>query len=177
SGHLGCFEMGAAYAAYAGQAVSAIARYAKTSAITDRMNAIRESAGYKILLYDARGFRAMKNLRANELVFILVDQDEGAKGVFVDFFGQPASTVSGPAILAARTGATLLTAWVVREKDGRFRLICEPALPNPGPDASPEAIREVVQLYTNRLEAIVRQYPDQYLWMHRRWKTKPPVEA
>jgi Kdo2-lipid IVA lauroyltransferase/acyltransferase len=176
TGHMGCFEMGAAWAAHEGVPVSAIARYAKTPELTDRINKIREAAGYRILCYDARGFRAMRLLRANEMVAVVFDQDANTQGIFVDFFGRPAATAIGPAVLAARTGAALLPAWVYRREDGKYQIEIEPEIPVPPRDATPEQLRVTVQEMSSRLEAAIRRHPDQWLWMHRRWKTRPPEE-
>ena len=175
TGHLGCFEMGAAYAASEGYGVSVIVRYAKTQELTEGVTRLREKAGYRVLAYDARGFRAMRCLKNNEIVCILTDQDSGPNGTFVDFFGRPASTPPGPAILACRSGAALIPAWVVQERPGHHRIILEPEIPLPSSHPTPEQVQSLTQEMTRRLEAIIRRYPDQWLWMHRRWKTQPPT--
>jgi len=177
TGHLGCFEAGAAYIGHLKMPVSVIARYAKTPAMTALVTGLRESGGYQVLVDDTRGFKAMRLLRANEIVCILIDQDSGSNGVFVDYFGRPASAPPGPAILAGRSGAAIVPGWVVEDPQGKLRFIVEPEVPNPGPRPTPDQVQVTMQEMTSRLEAVVRRYPDQWLWMHRRWKTPKSTDS
>ena len=177
TGHIGCFEMGAACVAHEGVPITAIARYAKTPEMTEQITKIRSAAGYKVLAQDTRGFKAMQRLRANEIVAMLIDQDAHHHGVFVNFFGRPASTPPGPAVLALRTGAALVPGWVIRQTDGKYHMIVESEIQVDSSDPSEENIRRITQEMTTRLETIIRQYPDQWLWMHRRWKTQPAKQV
>jgi KDO2-lipid IV(A) lauroyltransferase len=122
---------------------------------------------------DVRGmFRA---LRANEPVWYAPDQDYGREhSVFVPFFGVLAATITATSRLAALSGAPVVPFFQYRKPDGSgYRLVIEPPLEGfPGPDPAADAER------INRLiEARVREHPEQYLWSHRRFKTRPPGEA
>jgi KDO2-lipid IV(A) lauroyltransferase len=116
----------------------------------------------------ARGI--LKALRENEAVGILVDQNTSLEeGAFVDFFGVPACAGTGFAKLAAHSGATVIPGfalWV--EKEQRYVLRFYPSVTITG-----DAVRDTQELH-KQLEGTIRAYPDQWLWIHRRWKTRPP---
>jgi KDO2-lipid IV(A) lauroyltransferase len=115
-------------------------------------------------------------LRENRWIALLADQDARRDGVFVPFFGRDASTPRGPAELAVRTGAPIVMGFGWRGADGRLRLDVGPTLtPDPG-IADPEAsVRDLTARHTAALEARVRERPEQWFWLHRRWKTAPPA--
>jgi KDO2-lipid IV(A) lauroyltransferase len=113
------------------------------------------------------------SLRANRWVAMVADQDARRAGVFVPFMGRLASTALGPARLALATGAPIVMGFPVRGADGRHVLEIEPPL-DPGPETDAAALR-LTALHTARLEAWVRRYPAHWFWLHRRWKTAPPV--
>lgn len=112
-------------------------------------------------------------LRRGGAVGILSDQDARHRGIFVPFFGTPASTDPGLASLAVRLGVPVMFGTVMRIGPGRFRAAAsEPVYPDPQADPDAE-IERIMQSYNRNLEEVIRQYPDQYFWMHRRWKTQP----
>ena len=120
------------------------------------------------------GVRAIFSaLKANRVVAMLADQDARRHGVFVPFFGRPASTPVGPAAIALKTGAPLLVAYDRRLDDGRHRVELHPPLAVPDPDA-PDAATRLTALHTAALEARIREHPADWFWLHRRWKTAPP---
>jgi Kdo2-lipid IVA lauroyltransferase/acyltransferase len=120
----------------------------------------------------------LKVLADNGTVGVLADQNTGInEGVFVDFFGVPASTTAGLARFAQRTDAAVVPGFI--HWDGairKYRLCFEPPieLARTGDEAAD--IRENTQRFTRVIENYVRRYPDQWLWVHRRWKTRPPGE-
>ncbi len=116
-------------------------------------------------------------LKQNHLVVALVDQDTGQDGVFVPFFGKPAWTQSGVARIAYKTGAALVPAFVVRGADEQFELHMEREIVPPKTDDPEKDILETVRRYTEVIESYVKVYPDQWMWMHERWKTRPPGEV
>jgi len=115
----------------------------------------------------------LKALAANQAVGILVDQNSAADaGVFVDFFGVKACAGAGFAKLAARSGAAVIPGFALWEQaEQRFVLRFEAPVPMSG-----DAVRDT-QAVQSALEQTIRRYPDQWLWLHRRWKTRPPGEA
>ncbi len=118
-----------------------------------------------------------KLLRSNQLFGILPDQDvDSLEGVFVNFFGHPAHTLIGPAALSLMTGAPILPCFMIRE-GARFRLVIEPAVTAPSTTGRTQAIAQLTQAWSERMESYIRRYPDHWTWMHRRWKTQPPQDS
>jgi len=115
----------------------------------------------------------LKALGANEAVGILIDQNASlADGVFVDFFGVKACAGAGFAKFAAHSGAAVIPGFALwSEKERRYVLRFYPALPMTGD------ITRDTQALQSKLEAVIREYPDQWLWIHRRWKTRPEGET
>jgi KDO2-lipid IV(A) lauroyltransferase len=114
----------------------------------------------------------LKALHDNEAVGILVDQNASLEeGVFVDFFGVPACAGSGFAKLAAHSGAAVIPGFALWQADERkYVLRFYPAI-----EVTGDIVHDT-QALQSRLEAVIREYPDQWLWIHRRWKTRPPGE-
>ena len=114
----------------------------------------------------------LKALAANQAVGILIDQNAMPDGaVFVDFFGLPASAGTGFAKIAAHSGAAVIPGFALwSEEERRYVLRFYPAVPITG-----DAARDT-QALQSLLEQVIRAYPDQWLWLHRRWKTRPPGE-
>jgi KDO2-lipid IV(A) lauroyltransferase len=120
----------------------------------------------------------VRSLRRNETVGILIDQNASRdEGVFVDFFGIPACTTAGVATLAMRTGAGVVPGLLIwDERLNKHRLRFEPAIEMDATgDFQADVIRNTSK-FNRFLEAEIRAHPDQWLWVHRRWKTRPPGE-
>jgi len=108
----------------------------------------------------------LAELRKNKLLGVLPDQNTDE--CFVPFFGHPTGTVLGPAVLHQRTGAVMLPAYCVRIGIGQYRVIVRPPIDL----QNIEENRELLAAEMNaRLEEVIREYPEQYLWMHDRWKS------
>ncbi len=120
---------------------------------------------------------SVRALRNQELVGFMLDQNRPAgQGVFVDFFGRPASTTPGLAVMAAQTGAPVVPVFLHREPDGRQVVEARPALAPP-PDHAAETVRAFTAACTKIIEDEIRARPEQWLWLHKRWKSRPPGEA
>ena len=114
--------------------------------------------------------RALKN---NEAVGFFADQNAGREGVFVDFLGKPASAARGPAVIARKTGAPLLFSISIRQPNDKHQVhISSPIHVKPSDDFERD-----IECYTTQmlkqLEAYIHKYPEQWLWLHNRWKTQP----
>ena len=119
----------------------------------------------------------MKALGRGAAVAILIDQDAREDGVFVPFFGRLASTTPTLALLALRTGAPIVPVFARVEADGTITVHVEPAVEvEPTGDRDADVLR-VTAACTAEVERWVRRDPEQWLWMHRRWKTPPPGSA
>ena len=170
--HLGNWELSAyAHALFTGP-MHVVARPLDNPLIDRFVERRRTLSGNRLI--SKRGFARsiLKALAANEAVGILIDQNVMAEeGVFVDFFGVPACTGAGFARLAAHSGAAVIPGFALwSEAEGRYVLRFYPPVAMTG-----DAARDT-QALAAKLEEIVRAYPDQWLWIHQRWKTRPAGE-
>ncbi|OGC88848.1 MAG: hypothetical protein A2142_06130 [candidate division Zixibacteria bacterium RBG_16_48_11] len=110
-------------------------------------------------------------LQHNNFVAMLADQDAGKKGVIVEFFGQPVSVHRGPAYFAIKSGAPIITGFIVRNSSNKLKVqVQEPFYPRlTGKEE--EDTKRILQEITSRIEEFVRKYPDHWFWPHRRWKS------
>ncbi|MDX9786798.1 MAG: lysophospholipid acyltransferase family protein [Desulfobacterales bacterium] len=123
-----------------------------------------------------RSFRKILNsLDRKEMVTLLMDQNVAAReGVFVPFFNMPACTNEGLALLALKTGAPVVPAFLLREKKGFTGMIL-PEVPLIRTGDKIKDLEANTSAYNQVIESVVRRYPDQWFWVHRRWNTKPPA--
>lgn len=114
---------------------------------------------------------ALTELRKNHVVAVLIDQWAGKEGIWIDFFGSPTSTTSLPARLAKKTDCLLIPAYCLRKGIGRYEIQVLP--PVQLPPGEEEWETSVTRRLNEILERHIREYPEQWSWAHRRWKTKP----
>lgn len=137
------------------------------------LNQLRKSGLVNVIDRTESPRQFLKVLRANEVLGMLADQDvDSVEGVFVDFFGRSAYTPIGPAVLASVSGAPLIPVFLVREGP-RHRFIVEKPIELIDTGNKEADILANTQNWSNVVEAYIRKYPDQWVWMHRRWKTRP----
>ncbi|NNM32556.1 MAG: lysophospholipid acyltransferase family protein [Gemmatimonadetes bacterium] len=175
TGHLGNWELGGAALAARGLPVDVVVARQRNRLFDARLEASREALGMTVIPRGQAPRRVLGSLRAGRVVGILGDQDARKAGIFVDFFGRPASTARGPAVLSLRSGARLVLGVAIREggAEPRYAVYFE-ALDPPGTGDLDQDVRSLTQSYTRRLEEYIRRFPEQYFWLHRRWKTAPP---
>lgn len=173
TGHLGNWELCAVYVALKGFPMNVVARRIYVEELDRKLVSMREAMGVKTLYRDQSMRLMLRCLERNEFLGILPDQDvRRVGGIFVEFFGRPAYTPVGPALLALASGAPLMLARDIRI--GRRHLITvDPPVYADRKAPRQEEIRRLVSLYTKRLEEFIREYPGQWVWMHRRWRTRP----
>jgi KDO2-lipid IV(A) lauroyltransferase len=175
-GHQGNWEFIGYAVTLAGYPLHAIARPLDNPYIDRYLNRFRTGTGQGI----ASKYNVLRQigdmLDQNKIVVFLADQDARRHGLFVPFFGRPASTYKAPAVMILRHGAPLLVAEIYRKGFLRHVGIARPVEVPPGLDGE-AAVRHLVSAYTASLETFIRRHPEQYLWLHRRWKTRPPVEG
>ncbi|MCX5828383.1 MAG: lysophospholipid acyltransferase family protein [Deltaproteobacteria bacterium] len=134
---------------------------------------VRTLNGNTVIPKGGSGKTITRLLGENNALGILSDQNVSAReGVFVDFFGRPACTAVGLAVLAMRTGAPVIPAFMPRMPDGRYRFIIQEAVPIDDTGDYEKDLFTNTQRFTKVVEAMVRRYPDQWFWLHQRWKTK-----
>lgn len=171
--HVGNFELFAAYCVRRGVRLRVLTRQLRGAA-----NAVwlAQRAGTGLIEVPERGSTAtmLRALRAGETLAIVIDQNMlPRRAVFAPFFGRLAATTPAPAVLAARTGAPILLAVLVRDGAGSHRTIIE----GPFEVARGERPVDAMGRLNRALERIVAAHPEQWFWVHRRWKTRPPGEA
>ena len=178
TGHLGAWELSSFYHSLMGYPMGMVIRRLDNRRLDDYVNGIRCMHGNRVLHKDdfARGL--LTAMRAGETVGILMDTNmRPPQGVFVEFFGRQACTASGLARVALKTGAAVVPGFMVWEKAERkyvLRFGPELGFTQTG-DAEADAIA-ATQVCTSVTEEWIRRYADQWLWIHRRWKTRPAGE-
>ena len=154
-----------------GERVSIVARRNNNPCIERLMDSARRRVFADVIgKKDVRGL--LRTLSRGGIVAYSADQDFNYQNAFVPFFGIPAATLTATPDLARRSNAAVLPFWFHRDADGRYQLRVEPMWSGwPSGDPAQDAAR-----YMAELEAVVRRHPEQYLWVHRRFKTRPPGE-
>lgn len=175
TGHFGNWEIAAAAVAARGIPIAAIVRRQGNRRVDERLDALRRRLGVETIPQSEAPRRVPRVLRSNGVVGIVGDQDARRAGVFVPFFGRPASTARGTALFALRLDAPVF-ACTARRLPGpelRYRVEGEriPVQRTGDPDAD---VRRLTAALAASLEAAVRAAPEQYFWFHKRWKTRPP---
>jgi Kdo2-lipid IVA lauroyltransferase/acyltransferase len=179
TGHLGAWELSSFYHSLMGYPMSIVIRRLDNPLVDSLVNQIRCLHGNQVLHKDdfARGLLA--SMRRGETVGILMDTNmTPPQGAFVDFFGHPACTGSGLARVARKTGAKVLPGFLLwDEATQQYVLRFGAGLDLPASDDAEADALAHTALCTRVIEEYVRRYPDQWLWVHRRWKTRPQGEA
>jgi KDO2-lipid IV(A) lauroyltransferase len=178
TGHMSAWELAPFAQALFGHPLHFLARAVDNSRVDALVTRYRCLSGNVPIEKNQSARAVLKTLAAGGTVGILADQNTLlAEGVFVDFFGIPACTTAGLARFALHSDAAVVPGFLHWDASLRkYRLCFEPAveLTRTGDDATD--IRENTQRFTRVIENYVRRYPDQWLWLHRRWKTRPPGE-
>jgi KDO2-lipid IV(A) lauroyltransferase len=178
TGHLGAWELSSFYHSMMGYPMSMVIRRLDNALLDRYVNRIRCLHGNQVLHKDdfARGL--IGAMRKGETVGILMDTNmTPPQGVFVDYFSTPACTASGVARVAAKTGAAVLPGFMLwEEAEQAYVLRFGPQLQMRETGDTEADLLENTQRCTSAIEQWVRRYPDQWLWVHRRWKTRPPGE-
>ncbi len=167
TGHFGNWERMAAFLGIKGVKLSVVARDADSEGVTGIMNGIRGHFGTKVISRGNAAKPLLASLRANELVGILPDQN--ASEVFIDFFGKPAGTVLGPGVLSERTGAPVLAVFCARTAPLQYKIHILPELIAETGDNFVKG-EGMMRAFNKVLEEEIRQYPEQWLWFHDRWR-------
>ena len=178
TGHVGAWELSSFALSLFGHPLSFLVRRIDNPKIEAMIDRARTHLGNRTIDKRSAAREMMEILRAGETLGILVDLNTlDREGIFVDFFGRPASTTFMVAKLALRTGAAVLPVFAPWDKErGCFLLKVDPPLLIERTGNEQEDVRRLTQQYTRIVEDYVRRYPDQWLWIHRRWKTRPPGE-
>ena len=160
--------------------VSVLARPLDNARLNGMLERIRTRTGNSVIYRNGAVRRTLRALPANRAVAILIDQHlHTPDAIYVDFFRRPAATTSALAALALRTGAPVIPVFALPLPNGRYRLVYEHPVAPPTADTA-DAVRDFTQRCTDVLEMYVRQHPELWLWMHRRWRVdraRPEADA
>ena len=178
SAHLGNWEVLGVVTSLRGYDLTTIARPLDNPMLDRLVNGFRERYGQKIVPKTGALRAMVQVMKRRGILTFVADQNARDNHVFVDFFGRPAATVKSVAALALRDETPIVFGFGARQGPGfRYRVIVDdPILPKNTGDKEADVLR-ITQAFTKRIEYYVRQYPEQWLWLHRRWKTQPPASA
>jgi KDO2-lipid IV(A) lauroyltransferase len=178
TGHLGAWELSSFYHSLMGYPMGMVARRLDNLRLDAFVNGIRCLHGNRVLNKDDFGRGLLTAMRKGETVGILMDTNmTPPAGAFVEFFGKQACTGTGVAHIALKTGAAVLPGFMLWEKaEGRYVLHFGPELVFERSGNAQRDILAATQKCTSTIESWIRRYPDQWLWIHRRWKTRPVGE-
>ncbi len=174
TGHLSNWEMHALAHSWARGPVGVVARPLDNPALDERLVAFRRQGGNTVIYKKRALVQVLRLLREGGGVAILMDQNVVAEeGIFVPFFGRLAATTPVSAALAVKTGAALIPCHTETLPDGHYRMVYEAPLLLGGAATRQDEVARLTREMTARIEGWVRAHPEQWLWMHRRWKTEP----
>jgi KDO2-lipid IV(A) lauroyltransferase len=168
SGHFGSWELNGASIGRAGFPITVVAKQQSNPYVDAWIQRNRENMNMRIIAPGAPVRHILRALKNGETVGLISDQDAGKRGVFVNFFGRPASTPQGAAELALKYGLPVVMIMTARTSPGKYRSLAREIEVR-----DDDTVETLTQRYTASIEEIIRQYPEQYFWMHRRWKTQP----
>ena len=174
SAHFGNWELEAvAISLLIGHRAAVIYRPLDSPILDHLILRVRSATGIVPIPKDRAMRPMLRSLQRNDILGILIDQNVAChEGVFVDYFGHPACTTDGLALLALHTEASVLPAYMARLPDGRYRLVIGPEVEITRTGNREADVFTNTQRFTKIIEETVRQYPDQWLWVHQRWKTQ-----
>ncbi len=176
--HLGNWELSATAHALLGHPMHVMIRPLDNPLLDGLLDRRRRACGNQTIAKQQSVRPVLQALRRNEAVGVLIDQNTaGEGGIFADFFGIPAASTSGLAKIARRTGAAVIPGFALwRPRERRYVLKFYPPLEMVSTADEERDLKENTQRCQTAIEEVIREHPEQWLWIHRRWKTRPPGE-
>ncbi|MFN4259185.1 MAG: lysophospholipid acyltransferase family protein [Gemmataceae bacterium] len=177
TGHFGNWELAGYIVPLLGFKIHAIARPIDNPYLDRYIRRFREATGQKILAKKGDFDTIEAVLASGGVLATLADQDAGQRGLYVEFFGRPASTHKAIALLALEHRVPLVVGGSARVAEPmHYRAYIEDVILPEEYEGRPDAARAITQRYTAALERLIRRHPEQYLWLHRRWKHQPKAK-
>jgi KDO2-lipid IV(A) lauroyltransferase len=177
--HLGNWELAGYYTGMFGFRTYAIARVLDNPYLERFLKKFRQATGQTIIAKKDDFDRLEGVLKNNGIVATLADQDAGPRGVFVDFFGRPASAHKAVALMAIEFDCRMVVVGTIRrspaisDRIGPYDIVCEDVIDPAEYAGQPDAVKAITQRYHDALARLIRRSPEQYFWLHRRWKSQP----
>ena len=174
--HLGAFDLQVSNMALRGLNPNIIGTPLKDERLNELLWDYRNMYGAIAIARGKETFRLIKVLKSGGSVALLIDQDTRVKTRFVNFFGKPAATPVGATVLAMKTGAAVVPTYIYLGRDWKQQMHILPEIPMRLTGDEEADMVYNTQVLTNFIEATIREHPEQWVWMHRRWRTKPGEE-
>lgn len=174
--HLGAFDLQVSNMALRGLNPNIIGTPLKDERLNQLLWNYRNMHGAIAIERGRETFRLIKVLKSGGSVALLIDQDTKVKSRFVNFFGKPAATPVGATVLAMKTGAAVVPTYVYLGKDWKQHMHILPEIPMTHSGNEEQDMVHNTQVLSDFIEHVIRQHPEQWVWMHERWKTKPGEE-
>lgn len=171
--HMSSWEFAAITPPMLGYETSAASQSMKMGLLEKLMIRLRGSRGMKNITREGSYQTLVEVLKRGECLILMTDQDTRVKGIFVDFLGYPAYTPLGASRLLADTQAALVPMTIIRKENGNYRFKIFPEIPTIRSGDNEADLRENTMNQNNFYSKLIRDYPSQWVWMHRRWKTTP----
>jgi KDO2-lipid IV(A) lauroyltransferase len=169
--HMGSWEIMSAASVVFNIKLNVITKKIKTRSLNQVWVKMRVDKGLTLISEEKSTFEILRAIKRNEAVGFILDQFMGPPvGTRVTFFGRETGAPAALALFAGRTKAPVIPVWNIREPDGRIRVILDEPIPFLEQGSNEKNISLMTQVYTSKIEDIVRKYPEQWLWIHRRWK-------
>ena len=166
TGHFGNWERCSTWLVHHGYKLSVVARDANDEGVNALVNQLRKGPGTDVIPRGSAARPMIQRLKRNEAIGIVPDQNSNE--IFIPFFGKPAGTVLGPGVIAERTGAAVVPAFCHYVGDGTYHIKVYPELTSePGYETKGEGMMRAIG---RQLEEVIRERPDQWLWIHDRWR-------
>lgn len=173
--HMGCWEALPRAFLLMGFAAGSVVQTLGNEKINDWVVKNREFKGFKVLPRGSSYKTILQFLKQNNSLGMLIDVDTRVKSVFVDFYGKPAHTPIGAAMLALDSDATVFTTSYIRTEGNKYQLIYGPPLEITRSGDRKEDLRVNTERFHKEVEKMIKKYPTQWTWMHERWKTTPEM--
>jgi len=172
--HFGNWELALATMVAKGYSMNLVTKYLKNELLNRFWLESRRKLGINAFYREGSLKEIIRALKSNGLMGFVLDQNTRRdEGVFVNFFGRPACTIPSLAVLSQRLETPVVPTFIIQKPNGRHCLTFEKHLMFRQPPDSQDPIVYNTQIYTDVIERYIRQYPEQWIWMHKRWKTQP----
>ena len=173
--HMGCWEAFSNSFMLLGMRAGAVGQTMKDEKLNDMLMKSRQRLGFKLLPRGSSYKTILKFLSDNHSMGILIDQDTNVKGVFVDFYGKPAYTPIGAAMLALDSEASVMAAYYLKKPDDTWQIIIKPEFKVIRTGDRKSDLQKNTEMFHKDIEEMIKKYPTQWVWMHERWKTTPEI--
>jgi KDO2-lipid IV(A) lauroyltransferase len=174
SGHYGHWELTALMQGFLGLPLALVTRPLDNPWLEELLARLRGLSGNRVIHKRHAVREILRAVRRGEGVAIVLDQDARANGIFVPFMGSPACTTPTLALVALRTGAAVVPTYSLPRADGSYTVVYEPEVEVVSTGDFEADVHRLTAECTAHIERWVRERPEPWLWMHRRWKTRPP---